>query len=596
MGNDDFLKKVPFEMNELIEFISTLDPFKSTADEFLSSLLRELMKIVPEADCGSVFTYKNGKVRFVDAVCHDLEALKKLELDESDFKLPKNEVFLVQNTLELHSPEAKKKFAGAIKPLKESLVFDLKIDGKNVAGMGIDILKGNEKHFDKRSITIVELFKNLASNAFKIKTLEEKLSKSNAKFKVLSEFSPVGIVLINSSFKFSYVNRMACEMSGYSKNELLKMHFWEVIHPDFIDMVKERGMKRLKGAQAIKEYPIKIITKSGKEKWIDLRSKRTELSGEPMLIVSASDVDELKKLQESRDGIMQRYKLALEASRMSVFEYEIPQKMLKISKEIFTQLGYDFDAFNDSVEKFKEFVHPDDFKNIFESLSQYAKEKSSKFNVEYRMRANNGEWQWIAIRGKIIKVDEKGNPITIFGIVENVNEKRQIEEKLREYATYDDLTGIYNRRTGLTILAEKMKSSARSGEPLSICFVDINDLKHVNDKFGHNSGDDLIKTSVRLMLKNIRKSDVLCRMGGDEFLLIFPSCTLENSEKRWEKVKLDLERENSLGKQPYNIILSHGCAQYDYTSSQDEFIAQADIKMYEEKKSMKSSSRFDLFR
>ena len=211
------------------------------------------------------------------------------------------------------------------------------------------------------------------------------------------------------------------------------------------------------------------------------------------------------------------------------------------------------------------------------------------------MLSREGKWQWIAARGKVIKSDENQNPLTIFGILENVNGRKEIEEKLKKYATYDELTGVYNRRTGLAILNEKMKSSQRSGQPLSICFVDVNDLKHVNDKFGHACGDELIKTSVKLMLKNIRKSDVLCRIGGDEFLLIFPSCTLENSEKMWQKVKIDFQGLNESGQKPYTVILSHGCTQYDFRSTQDELIAIADMKMYEEKKRMKSKN-FNLFR
>ena len=595
MENDYHMKKFPPEMQELIEFISTLNPFESDVSDFLSRMLRELMRIIHEADCGSAFIYKNGKVKFVDAVCHDLEALKRLELDEDEFKLPKNEVLLVKNTLDLHSDETRKKFAGAIKPLKESLVFDLKVGNKNVAGIGIDILKESEKHFSKRSCEIVKLFKNLAANAFKIKVLEEELNRSKIKFKTLSDFSPVGIVLIDSSLKFSYANRMACEMSGYTNSELSKMNFWELIHPDFVEMVKERGLKRIKGAKAVKEYAVKIVTKSGNEKWVDLRSKKVELFGEPMLVVSALDVDELKRLQQSRDEIMKRYELALESSRISVFEYDVIEENLKISKEIFIQLGYDLGDFNDSIESFRKLVHPHDFENVFESLKKYVEDRNSQFDVEYRMLSSEGKWQWIAARGKVIKSDENQNPLTIFGILENVNERKKIEEKLKEYATYDELTGVYNRRTGLAILSEKMKSSQRSGQPLSICFVDVNDLKHVNDKFGHACGDELIKTSVKLMLKNIRKSDVLCRIGGDEFLLIFPSCTMENSEKMWQKVKTDFQRLNESGQKPYNVILSHGCTQYDFRSTQDELIAIADMKMYEEKKRMKSK-KFNLFR
>ncbi len=597
MENNNHLNKIK-KMNNLIEFLVNLDPFDKDLDEFLSSLLRELMILVPEADCGSVLVYeKNGKVRFVDAVCHDLKALKKLELNEKEFLLPKNEVLLVKDTLELHSKETKRKLASAIKPLKESLVFDLRINGQNVAGMGIDILKEKEKHFSARSIVVTKLFKNLASNAFRIKLLEEELMKTNKKFKLMSDFSPVGIVLVNSNFTFSYVNKMACKMSGYTSDELLKMHFWELIHPDFVEMVKERGIKRLNGAPAIKEYAVKIITKNKEEKWVDLRSKRIELFGQNMLLVSALNVDELKRVQEDMKRIMQRYELALEASQISVFEYDVKNEMIEISREMFTQLGFKNKKFKGPFKEFKKMVHPDDIDKAFASFKSHLKGEMERFQTEYRIRSKDNSWQWISINGKTIERDEKGKPLKIFGIMSNVTEQKETQEKLKRYATYDELTGVYNRRTGLAILKEKMKSSVRSGQPLSICFLDINNLKHVNDSFGHAAGDELINTSVNLILDNIRESDVLCRVGGDEFLLIFPACTIENSEKKWSKIKKAIKDENESTKRPYTIAISHGCAQYDYAYSQDEFIAVADMKMYDEKRKMKSSSKYsDSFR
>ncbi len=577
----------------LMSYVARLNPFEKGVDEFLSSLLHELMTLIPEADCGSAFIYEEGKVRFVDSVGYDIERLRKMELNAHEFKLEKNEVHLLKNTLEYHSEETRKKFESVIKPLKESIVFDLEINGKNVAGIGIDILEESDKHFEKESVMVAKLFKNLATNAFKIKLLQEELKKSEEKFKLVSEFSPIGIAMIDTTLKFTYVNRTACETTGYSKEELIGMDFLRIVHPDFAKKVKDRGLKRLNGAPAIENYDIKIKTKSGETRWIDIRSTRTLIFGEPVLIISALDIDNLKKIQKRKDEIMKRYELALEASQISVFDYDVNEKKLEVSKEIFSQLGMKVEKFRGTFEEFKKMLHPHDAENLLLRLREHLRGKTKEFQVEYRMRSQNG-WKWILARGKVIERDDKGRPLKLFGVMSNVDTQKRFEEKLREYATYDELTGAYNRRTGLAILEEKMEYAKRTHEPLSICFVDINNLKNVNDSFGHAIGDDMIRNSVKLVTENIRKSDILCRMGGDEFLVIFPSCTMENAEKNWENVKSAISNFNTSQKKPYKIVLSHGCAQYDYKISQDEFVALSDRRMYEEKKRFKEKEKWSL--
>ena len=584
-------RRIPKEMNSLISFIANLDPFNTSADEFLSILFREAMKLIPEADCGSAFVYEDGKVRFVDAVCHDINALKKLRIDEKEFKLPKNTVLVVKDTMDYHSEETKKKFAGAVKPMKESLVFDLEVNGKNVAGIGLDILEGSEKHFRKCSLRLMKLFKTIASNAFKTKVLQENIKQGNKKFQTLLESLPIAIAIIEKEFRFTYVNKIAEDLTGYSTQELLTMNFQNILHPDFKEPVSQRSVERLNGANPIDEYDVKIVTKDGKEKWIDLRSERITLSDHPVLLVSALDITNLKNTQKKIEELQKRYELALKSSHTSVFENNLKTGEIKITEEVFYQLGYGKREIPNNFEDLKKLIHPDDLKKVRTTLKKRAFRKNEKYHVEYRIRAKSGNWVWIFEDGQIIKWDEDGNPLKILGVERIIDERKRMEQQLRKYATYDDLTGVYNRRIAMTILEEKIKIASRKGEPLSVCFIDVNGLKRVNDTFGHQVGDDLLKNVAKFVKENVRESDVVCRMGGDEFLIIFPACTLENAELTWQNVKRSFNEFNR-GEKAYKINVSHGCAQYSYESSTDDFIAMADKKMYLEKKEMKLNTKF----
>ncbi|MBM7866497.1 diguanylate cyclase [Heliobacterium gestii] len=172
----------------------------------------------------------------------------------------------------------------------------------------------------------------------------------------------------------------------------------------------------------------------------------------------------------------------------------------------------------------------------------------------------------------------------------NIRRRRKAEETLRVFATIDELTGLFNRRSGMQFLQKHMEEAKRCRKELTVCFVDVNDLKRINDTFGHDEGDRLIKTVADLLQKSLRDSDVICRLGGDEFLLILPDCDLARAQKIWERVEESRRSINRIGLMPYAINFSHGFACYDPLEglSPDELIKRADMEMYETKRALKA--------
>ncbi len=116
----------------------------------------------------------------------------------------------------------------------------------------------------------------------------------------------------------------------------------------------------------------------------------------------------------------------------------------------------------------------------------------------------------------------------------------KLQEKLELEASTDNMTGIFNRSTGLAMLQRELSAMSRSLLPLSICYFDIDNMKAVNDKYGHEEGDNMIKTIVELVKGNIRDADVFCRMGGDEFLIVMPNCTDVQAHKITDRIYASL--------------------------------------------------------
>ncbi|WP_411681633.1 GGDEF domain-containing protein [Clostridium thailandense] len=196
---------------------------------------------------------------------------------------------------------------------------------------------------------------------------------------------------------------------------------------------------------------------------------------------------------------------------------------------------------------------------------------------------------------KIIKISDgqQGYLHKIQGdLKKEIEERIRAEERLKYIAAIDSLTGCYNRGMGLTFLENEIKSIKRNKNFFSICYIDINELKHVNDNYGHLEGDELIILICKFIKEVIRDNDIICRLGGDEFLILFPNITEEYAGNIMRKVinNIDIENKNIL--KPYNISFSYGIFQVDYNStwSIDEIIQKADIKMYKDKEKYKGSS------
>jgi len=116
--------------------------------------------------------------------------------------------------------------------------------------------------------------------------------------------------------------------------------------------------------------------------------------------------------------------------------------------------------------------------------------------------------------------------------------------KWKKCATLDPMTGVKNKKEGFRILDNEIKKIGSNQKSLTICFIDVDDLKKINDQFGHCEGDRLLTRVSRLIRENIRNKDVAFRFGGDEFVIIFPETTEYEAKLVWKRITEEIERFN----------------------------------------------------
>ena len=252
-------------------------------------------------------------------------------------------------------------------------------------------------------------------------------------------------------------------------------------------------------------------------------------------------------------------------------------------EELPKEVGFEF---------FTEKLHKEDYNRVMNSMRKLLIGKSNIYEVEYRIRSKNGRWKWFYDRGAITKRDQDGKPILIAGIVFDITERKTMEKnikqknkKLIQLATRDGLTNVFNHKTILNRLNEEMERAERAKQNLCVIMMDIDNFKKVNDVYGHQAGDKVLKNIAKVIRQNCRKVDILGRYGGEEFLLILPNTNSANACDLGERIRKGIE--NSIVAENIKVTISCGVAQFTQGKA-TSLIGQADKKLYIAKASGKN--------
>lgn len=231
------------------------------------------------------------------------------------------------------------------------------------------------------------------------------------------------------------------------------------------------------------------------------------------------------------------------------------------------------------------FSNADEKQTVLKMLDEHHSIKN--YELAYQVSPDHKKWAMLSLE----LVEYLDQPCVLIGVTDITSIKIKEEELLR-HASFDTLTGVMNRRSGMALLEAKIHGPYQ--QDFHVCYIDINGLKTVNDNFGHSAGDDLIKTSCSIINRNIDPDDVLFRMGGDEFIIVFFGKNKEKLDETWMNITRDFERFNLSGQRPYELSASHGISYYrpGTLTTVEEILDAADQSMYNEKTSMREKTFF----
>jgi diguanylate cyclase (GGDEF)-like protein/PAS domain S-box-containing protein len=283
----------------------------------------------------------------------------------------------------------------------------------------------------------------------------------------------------------------------------------------------------------------------------------------------------------SPDEVGRRYRTLIEQLPLVVYLDEVDS----ISSNIFTSrqiepiLGYSVEEWATDPELFTRLLHPDDRERVLAAHVR-THETHEPLSLEYRLIARDGRVVHLRDEGVIV-VDEQGEPLYLQGYLLDITRQREAEQQLRQLALYDPLTGLANRAFFHERLKHAIKLRHEEGHATGLLYIDLDDFKGINDRWGHDLGDEVLHEIGRRIERSVRPGDTAARLGGDEFAVVLTEpVTPEDAVGVAERLLAEISRPLESGAGPLYTAASVGIA---FGGDDETLLREADIAMYRAK-------------
>ncbi len=320
---------------------------------------------------------------------------------------------------------------------------------------------------------------------------------------------------------------------------------------------------------------------------VEVYTSVIEFEGRQLFLSVARNLDRTSSQREAFRTKDARLTYALNEAVDGLWDWEISSSEVFFSPQLKRMLGYLPNEMEPNLETWTQALHESDRERVIAALNDHLEGRAASYSAEYQIRKRDGNYIWVRDRGRICQHDEAGKPLRMVGMVHDITRSKDLEDQLREQASHDHLTGLLNRRAGYIHFSKQLSYALRYNQQLSICLIDLDHFKNINDTYGHLVGDSVLKHFVELMNSTLRKSDSLMRWGGEEFLLLLPNTSVDNAKQLIEQLK------ETLGDTPVVLELegreisytfSAGLASFPiHSQSLDSLIKCADDALYEAK-------------
>lgn len=451
-----------------------------------------------------------------------------------------------------------------------------------------------------------------------LKRKEEALQAKERHFRMIIEGAPIGMCLCDALGKAMKINRATCAMLGFSEQELLRNSCLSYTHPDDVEVSSYYREQLLAGKIDHYDLEKRYLHKNGHHIWAHISVIRlTEGIGGNILVIiqditqrkmatemlarnkqeleelvqirtqhlqqaNESLIAEIAERKKAEDTISKRELQLLEAQQIAhlgFWERDLATGQVFWSDEIYAILGLDKNEFQPRGEAFVTFIHPDDRDAFIEARYKSQKE-GVPFNQQFRIVRPDGDVRKVHDRSKMLP-DADGHPYRLVGTIIDITDFSRMSEELSFQESHDLLTRLINRKMFEELLKDTLTLRRLVAEDFEhiVTFICIDQLKVINDTYGHMAGDELICQLSLNLRQRLRKQDSLARLAGNRFGILMENCTLQEAHRVLESIRTAMNDFNFtwVGKR-FSITVSMGVVPIrDYECDIIETLAKADL-------------------
>ena len=413
------------------------------------------------------------------------------------------------------------------------------------------------------------------------------VASTERKFEALLESAPDAMVIVNWHGHITLVNEQAERQFGWSRSELVGRNIAELIPERYWSRHREHMKGYLRNAEPRPMGRARELygrRRDGSEFPVEI--SLGPLQTDQGLLVSSAirDITERKAAEAALVEAEERFRTAFEEAPVGMGLAGVDGRLLKVNRALCEITGHPAEQLEGST--LAAITHPDDELLDADDRKRLLAGQSTRYRAERRLLHADGRPVPVDLSVAVIR-DAAGHPHHFLTQVHDITERKRFEGQLQYLVDHDALTGMFNRRRFEQELRRELARSLRYRNEGAVLAIDLDHFKYVNDTLGHSVGDELITTVGAIFRSRLRETDIIARIGGDEFSVILPDAGREEAIIVADGLLAALHDEARLemgAGQPTRVTASIGIALFSgHGVTAEEVLIEADIAMYDAK-------------
>ncbi|MGH7903724.1 MAG: EAL domain-containing protein [Candidatus Dormibacteraceae bacterium] len=467
------------------------------------------------------------------------------------------------------------------------MAVPLMVRDRAVGSLGLQ--SWTRRGFGAELVQQVSLLASLVAPALQAARLHTVLAASEQQLRSLYESIACGVLVQSPAGVVLHANVAAEDILGLALDQM-RARSTDLLWGATDESGRQLAMDQRPAVVAamtrrpVRGFSLRIERKDGERRWLQVDSVPLLGSdGSPVQVVSSFiDVTLRREAEGALRASEGRFRAVFDGSAMGIARLDLEGRVIEANPAFQRLVGYSEREIEG--RRFGDFLEDDDVD--FHRLAELAQGGLEQSQVEIRYRRRDGVLVWGNSLASLVR-DERGRPLFIVAMVEDVGGRKAQEAALEHQALHDALTDLPNRTLLHDRLRQALLSAQREGGSVALLLMDIDRFKEVNDTFGHQLGDLLLQQVASRLRGGLRESDTVARLGGDEFAMILPGIDDEPAAARAAgKIMTSLDEPFLLDPEILHVGGSIGIALHPrHGADVETLMRRADIAMYVAKRS-----------